>query len=169
VDYAYTAQGHLSQVSRGGTVLHRYESTDPFGNATEERFHNNTFRTVRGFDAASGRLTSTQTGTTATPKSIQDLETVWRSNSTLYRRTDKRNTTTTADDYVDTFGYDALEQVTSQATTVGASRTLTFAYSTTGNLTGKISSVAGDLNVTGYAYTAPHRLTMSASAASRTR
>jgi RHS repeat-associated protein len=49
--------------------------------------------------------------------------------------------------------------VTSQATTVGASRALTFAYSTTGNLTGKTSNVAGDLNVTGYAYTGPHRLT----------
>ena len=87
VEYAYTAQGHLSQVSRSGTVLHRFESTDPFGNATEERFHNNAFRTIRGFDAASGRLTSTQTGTTATPKSIQDLETVWRSNVSVQSAT----------------------------------------------------------------------------------
>ncbi|MBX3706200.1 MAG: RHS repeat-associated core domain-containing protein [Pseudomonadales bacterium] len=160
-EYAYTAQGYLSEVRRSGhsTVLHRFESTDPFGNATEERFHNNAFRTIRGFDAASGRLTSTQTGTTATPKSIQDLETVWRSNSTLYRRIDKRNTVTTGDDYVDTFSYDALERLTQQATTVGASRTLTFAYSATGNLTSKTSNVSGDLNVTGYTYSGPHRLT----------
>jgi acetylornithine deacetylase len=55
--------------------------------------------------------------------------------------------------------YDALERVTRQATAVGASRTLTFAYSTTGNLTSKTSNVSGDLNVTGYAYTGAHRLT----------
>ena len=80
------------------------------------------------------------------------------------RRIDHRNTTTTTDDYTDTFAYDAMERLTTQATTVGASRTLSFGYDSTsyGNLTSKTSSIAGDLNVTGFAYGAtgkPHRLT----------
>jgi RHS repeat-associated protein len=77
-------------------------------------------------------------------------------------RKDKRNTSTTADDYTDTFSYDPMERVTRQATTVGASRTLDFAYDKPGNLTSKLSNVGADLDVTGYTYgTAgkPHRLT----------
>jgi YD repeat-containing protein len=69
---------------------------------------------------------------------------------------------TTADDYTYTFSYDPMERVTRQATTVGASRTLDFAYDKPGNLTSKLSNVGADLDVTGYTYgTAgkPHRLT----------
>jgi hypothetical protein len=108
-----------------------------------------------------GRLTSIETGTTVTPKAIQDLVYQWRSNSTLYRRIDQRNTAGTGDDYTDPFAYDALERLTSQTTTIGASRTLEFGYDLFGNLTSKTSTVGGDLNVTGYQYTTtgkPHRL-----------
>jgi YD repeat-containing protein len=56
---------------------------------------------------------------------------------------------------------DQFERLTSQATTVGAARTLTFGYDLYGNLTTKTSSQAGDLNATAYGYGAggkPHRL-----------
>jgi len=79
----------------------------------------------------------------------------------VYRPIDQRNTAGTGDDYTDTFVYDALERLTSQITTIGASRTLNFGYDLFGNLTSKTSAVGGDLNVTGYQYTTtgkPHRL-----------
>jgi YD repeat-containing protein len=135
--------------------------TRAYCNATEERFHGNAFRTFKAYDTGMGRLTSIQTGTTATPKAIQDLEYAWRSNGSLHRRTDRRGTTSTGDDTADTFSYDALERVTQQATTGGASRTLTFGYDLHGNIVSKTSSVSGDQNASGYAYDVtgtPHRL-----------
>jgi YD repeat-containing protein len=117
-------------------VLHDWIATDAFGNATEERFHGNAFRTFKAYDTGMGRLTSIQTGTTATPKAIQDLEYAWRSNGSLYRRTDRRNDQH-GRRHTDTFSYDALERVTQQATTGGASRTLTFGYDLHGNITGR--------------------------------
>ncbi len=162
VTRVYAAHGYLTQYKHGATVLEEVTDTDAFGSATESRFVNSALRTSRTFDAATGRLTSIQTGTTATPKSLQDLEYAWRSNSTLYTRKDKRNTSTTADDSTDTFSYDPMERVTRQATPVGASRTLDFAYDKPGNLTSKLSNVGADLDVTGYAYGTPgkpHRLT----------
>ncbi|MEQ8861434.1 MAG: hypothetical protein RIC56_22545, partial [Pseudomonadales bacterium] len=116
---------------------------------------------MRTFDAASGRLRTISTGTLASPKSVQDLEAVWRSNGALYQRIDRRGTTSTTDDLFDTLTYDTLERLTQQATTTGASRTLSFAYDAYGNLTTKTSNVTADLDVTGYSYTAsgkPHRL-----------
>jgi RHS repeat-associated protein len=157
--YIYSARGYLNQVRHGSTVLHDWIATDAFGNSTEERYHNNAFRSIKGYDTGMGRLTSVQTGTTATPKSIQDLEYAWRSNGSLYRRIDRRNGAGTA--YTDTFGYDALERVTQQATTGGATRTLSFSYDLHGNVTSKTSTVGGDLNATGFSYTVsgkPHRL-----------
>jgi RHS repeat-associated protein len=162
VTYAYSPQGYLAQVKQGQTVLHDWRATDAFGSPTEEQFHGNAFRSLKQYDAGMGRVTSIQTGTLAMPKSIQDLETVWRSNSTLYRRIDRRNTSTTADDYIDTLLYDSQDRLVRQTTTAGASRTLDFSYDLAGNLTSKTSSVPADLSVAGYAYALadqPHRLT----------
>jgi RHS repeat-associated protein len=159
--YAYNARGYLTQLKSGATVLENVLGTDAFGSPTETTFANG-LTTVRGYQPATGRITSIQTGPVGVPTSIQDLEYTWRANSTLYKRIDHRNTSTTADDYVDTFSYNALEQLTSQVTSGGASRTLSFAYSSWGNLTSKTSNVGPDLDVTGYTYgTAgkPHRLT----------
>jgi hypothetical protein len=89
-------QGYLTQVRNGSTVLHDWIATDAFGNSTEERFHGNAFRSFKAYDTGMGRLTSIQTGTTATPKAIQDLEFAWRSNSSLLRRIDRRNSAGTA-------------------------------------------------------------------------
>jgi RHS repeat-associated protein len=154
------SRGYATQVKSGSTILENVQDTDAFGRATVTSFANN-LKTLRGYDSATGRLTSIQTGTIVTPKSIQDLEYKWRSNSTLYQRIDHRNTTSTSDDYTDTFSYDPLDRVTSQATSVGATRSLSFGYDAYGNLTGKTSSVSGDLNVSAYSYGVsgkPHRL-----------
>ena len=110
-----------------------------------------------------GRVGSTfiQTGTASIPTSIQDLEYKWRSNSTLYQRTDYRQAATLGD-LIDTFSYDLKERLMSQVSSGYPNRTLTFGNQTYGNLTSKTSSVAGDLNVTGYndgVAAKPHRLT----------
>lgn len=162
ITYTYNARGFQDTAKDGSYVLHEWLDTDAYGNSTSEETADGTLTTTRGFDATSGRLTSTHTGTSGTPKSIQDLEYKWRTNSTLYQRVDLRNTTSTADDYTDTFTYDDMERLTRQNTTVGAIRQLNFAYDDTGNLTSKTSNVSGDLDVTGYAYGTsgkPHRLT----------
>ncbi|MEQ8991776.1 MAG: RHS repeat-associated core domain-containing protein, partial [Pseudomonadales bacterium] len=151
----------LIELRNGGTVLEEMLDTDAFGSPTETAFANG-LTTVRGYEHSTGRITSIETGPVGLPTSIQDLEYAWRTNSTLYRRIDERSTGGTTDDYTDTFAYDVLERLTSQATSVGASRTLSFAYSSWGNLTGKTSNVGADLDVTGYTYATagkPHRLT----------
>jgi RHS repeat-associated protein len=162
---AYTANGYLHQYKNGSTVVHEFTDTDAFGNLTHERFWGNASQTTRTFDAGTGVVRTIQSGTTATPKSVQDLEVVWRSNGSVYKRIDHRNTAGTGDDYTDTFTYDTLERLTKQATTVGATRTLDFAYDAYGNLTSKVSNInaaPADLDATAFAYgTAgkPHRLT----------
>jgi YD repeat-containing protein len=107
---------------------------------------------VRSYDVATGRLLGIQTGPNATPKSVQDLEYAWRSNSTLHTRRDAMGTSSTGDDRSDLYNYDALERMTAQTTSGAVSRTLDFGYSGIGNLTGKTSNVSGDLNVTGFSY-----------------
>ncbi len=159
--YGYNGSGYLAELRNGSTVLEEVLDTDAFGSPTETAFANG-LTTVRGYDPSTGRITSIETGPVGLPTGIQDLEYQWRTNSTLYRRIDQRGTGGTTDDYTDTFAYDVLERLTSQVTSVGASRTLSFAYSSWGNLTGKTSNVGADLDVTGYTYgTAgkPHRLT----------
>ena len=160
--YVYDAVGYRTQVKSGSTVLanNNTQDNDAFGNETVTSFANG-LTTVRGYDAGTGRLTSIQTGTASIPTSIQDLEYKWRSNSTLYQRTDYRQAATLGD-LIDTFSYDLKERLMSQVSSGYPNRTLTFGNQTYGNLTSKTSSVAGDLNVTGYTYgvaAKPHRLT----------
>jgi YD repeat-containing protein len=162
---AYDSRGYATALEDRSTVpetvLETVQDTDAFGQATLTAFANS-LKTLRGYDPATGRLTSIQTGATGAATSIQDLEYQWRTNSTLYKRLDKRNTGADTDDYTDSFSYDALERLTVQTTTVGASRTLNFGYDAYGNLTSKTSTVTNDLGVTGYSYGTsgkPHRLT----------
>ena len=159
----YTSKGYLSQVKKGTKVLHQYDAMDAFGNVTEESFANG-METVRDYDPETGRLTSIETGTSSTPKSIQDLLYAWNSNGTLDTRTDQLGTATTADDRVDTFSYDPLDRLTSAASNLpsATNRTKSYDYDDFGNLTTKTSSRAADLDATNYAYatsTKPHRLT----------
>ncbi len=160
--HVYNVRGYRTQLNgAGGTVLQDIQDTDAFGSPSLVSFANG-LKTQHGYDAATGRLTSIKTGTVSTPKSIQDLEYQWRTNSTLYTRKDLRNTTTTTDDLLDTFSYDLKERMQSQVTSGGATRTLSFGYDVYGNLTSKTSSVSGDLNVTAYGYGTsgkPHRMT----------
>lgn len=160
--YRYGARGHRTAIRHGSTVLQAFEGTDAFGSSTGESFNGGAFGTARTFDAATGRLLAVETGPSATPKGIQDLEYKWREDGSLYRRIDRRGTAAIADDRTDTFTLDGQRRVERQATTGGAARTLDFGYDGHGNLTTKTSSAAGDLDAAAYAYgTAgkPHRLT----------
>ena len=76
--YGYGNRGHRSEIRHGTTVLQAFNGTDAFGSSTEESFNGDAFETARTFDASTGRLLTVQTGVTATPKSIQDLEYKWR-------------------------------------------------------------------------------------------
>ena len=160
--YGYGDRGHRTEIRHGTTVLQAFTGTDAFGSSTEESFNGNAFETARTFDASAGRLLTVQTGVTATPKGIHDLEYKWREDGALHRRIDHRGTTATSDDLADTFAMDPLSRVTRQATTGGATRTLDFDYDDHGNLESKTSSATGDLDATAYTYGTsgkPHRLT----------
>jgi RHS repeat-associated protein len=162
VGYDYSSTGHLQRVTSGATVLHDWRATDAFGSPVEERFHNGALRTARSYDPANGLLTSIRSGTSVAPGAIQDLETAWRTNRTLYRRIDRRNTTSTTDDYVDTISYDAVDRVTRQATSGGAARMLDFSYAANGNLTGRSSATPGDALARDFVHgnpAQPYRLT----------
>ena len=79
VSFAYDTRGYLESVSSGGTVLVAYRGADARGNATEVAYGNGV-GTVRGFDAASGRLESLRTtrGTGATAPVLQTNAYAWR-------------------------------------------------------------------------------------------
>ena len=125
-----------SEAATTDQALKDVSRTDAFGSPTISNYPTG-LQTVKGYDLSTGRLTSIRTGTVvpSSPGGVQDLEYQWRSNSSLYKRIDHRNTTTTSDDYTDTFSYDNMERVTVQATTVGASRPLAFGYELYGNIT----------------------------------
>ncbi len=161
VTHAYASHGYLTQYKNGATVLDEVTDTDAYGNVTEQRFQNAAMRTSRTYEQTSGRLLTIQTGTSATPKSIQDLEVVWQSNSSVLLRQDKRNTMTTTDDYRDVYNYDELNRLYRQQTDLSVSRQLDFTFDSHGNLKSKLSNVAADLGVPAYTYDTsgkPHRL-----------
>ena len=125
VTRTYTAEGYLAGLGSGGAGLQSITATNAFGQVTVETF-GNSLKTTRGYDANSGRLTSIQTGTAAVPASIQNLVTVWRTDSSLYQRKDLNQNVGTGN--IDTYSYDALQRVLTQTTNVDAGRTLTFTY-----------------------------------------
>ena len=148
VTQTYSSRGYPYQLKRGSALLEQVETMDAFGNVTREKYGSNLY-TNRIFDPNSGRLTSIETGTTSSPRYVQDLLYTWRTNSTLLKRTDQRNT---ASDLVETFTYDSMNRVKYATTTGGASRTKQFLYDRKGNLTLHTSNVSGDVDITGYTY-----------------
>jgi len=153
----YTARGYGSALRQDSTVLEAVEALAASGQIRRTGYGNG-LATQRSYDVL-GRVSSIATGPSATPASIQDLEYTWRSNSTLYQRRDNRGTTTTGDDRIETFSYDALDRlISAQTSHETGSRILSFGYDAVGNLTSKTSTVAGDAEVTGYQYTGLHRL-----------
>ncbi len=164
VQQEYATNGYLTRYRhvQSGNVLDEVTDTDAFGNVTEQRYQNTAMRTSRTYEQTSGRLQTIQSGTSATPKSIQDLEMAWQSNSSVLLRQDKRNTASASDDTRDVYDYDELNRLYRQKTDLSVSRQLDFTFDIHGNLTSKVSNVSGDLNVTGYTYGTsgqPHRLT----------
>lgn len=162
VAYDYSPSGYVSRVVGNGVVLHEWRALDPFGEPSDERLHGGALRTVRNHDAATGRLTRIRTGTAAAPAAVQDLEMAWRTDGALHRRIDRRGTSVTTDDFVDTLAYDAVGRLTRQTTTGGAARVLDYAYAPNGNLIGRSSSVPGDASALEFVHgnpAQPYRLT----------
>jgi len=156
----YTSRGYLSKVKKGSTVLHHYTDIDEYGNITGETYGNG-LKTAREIDYDTGELTAIRTGTSSLPKSVQDLIFEWKTDGSLYKRFDKKGTSTTSDDLTEVFSYDDVGRLT-LADTAATGRTLTNTYDDHGNLLSKTSDISGDLNVGGYTYGTsgkPHRLT----------
>ena len=150
VSFAYNRRGCLESVSSGGTVLVAYRGADARGNATEVAYGNGV-GTVRGFDAASGRLESLRTtrGTGATAPVLQANAYAWRSDGSLASR---------AGAATETFAYDHLNRLTEARTALDADRVLSCDYSLRGDLESKTDSASGDRNLTAYAYGTDTRL-----------
>ena len=131
VSFAYNTRGCLESVSSGGTVLVAYRGADAWGNATEVAYGNGV-GTVRGFDAASGRLESLRTtrGTGATAPVLQANAYAWRSDGSLASR---------AGAAAETFAYDHLNRLTEARTDLAA-----FAYGPDGARYHRRSQWAGD-------------------------
>ncbi len=151
-DYEYDG-GYLARVKSGSLVVDEVDSLSAFGQPTRRTLGNGLI-IQHGVDSDTGAITSIQTGTGSLPASVQDLEYEWRSNSHLHRRIDRRPTL----DLQETFDYDALNRLDSSLESA-SNRLLDFDYDLFGNLETKTSNQSGDLDVTSYQYTNPHRLT----------
>jgi len=102
VTFGYSATGYPTRVSAGGVLLQELRSTDAFGRPADERYHGDGVRTRRSYDPGHGRLTRIETGTPGALRSIQDLETIWRTTGSLHQRLDRRSAASAADDVLDT-------------------------------------------------------------------
>ncbi len=157
----YNTRGYLSQLKDGVTAVHTINGLDAFGNSVNESYGNGV-DTLRTFDPETGRLTDVNTTNGGTV--FQNNDYAWRSNGTLessianpaYGLSATRK---------ETYAYDVLNRVTLAETYINSSNTrdLTYVYNQLGNITSKTSTLAGDTDVTGYAYGAgaagPHAVT----------
>ena len=152
VQYGYNTRGYLATITdmSSSTVLQTYSDTDAFGNITDEEYGNDV-ETIRVYDAKTGRLKSIDTSLINSPfTAFQDNDYAWRSDGILESRINNLGTTIKKE----TFDYDELNRLEDAKTYLGGtlSRTLTTAYDKLGNITSKTSSVAGEVDVTGYQY-----------------
>lgn len=145
----YNSYGYAYQLRDGNNkVLSRSNAADHFGNPTQTTLGNGLI-TTRTYDSVTGAITGINTDSGL----VQDNSYSWWSNGTLHQRS-KGST-------AETLTYDVLNRVKTAASTSSTGRTLEFNYDKLGNLTSKTSSVAADVDVTGYSYTGdgkPHRL-----------
>ena len=153
--YEYNARGHLSRMLDDGdsSQLHAYVDRDARGNATRESLRNGALVT-RTFEAASGR--QMRQDVRLAGKLRHDALYGWRTDELLEERSIRGvlddNTTTGYRE--ESFSHDGLGRLTeARARMESGTRTLTTAYDALGNLTSKTSSVASDVDVTGYDYT----------------
>ena len=144
VTYAYNPRGYLESVSSGATTLVRRRSADAWGNTTGAAYGNGV-GTVRGFDAATGRLESVRTtrGTGAAAAVLQSNAYAWRSDGSLHSR---------AGAQTETFAYDHLNRLTEARTELAADRVLSYAYSARGDLESKTDSASAGRSATAYGY-----------------
>ncbi len=157
VEYVYNRRGYLSEVldRANAKALVAYDAMDAYGNVTREVYGNGV-RTVRDFDAASGRPTAIDTALGR--KTLQANRYAWRSDGLLEgRRAGAAGSgRLQRGQRVETFGYDYLDRLTSARTylsgSASPSRTLDFGYDRRGHLTRKTSDVPSDADVTAYRY-----------------
>ncbi len=161
VTRVYNAQGYLSQLKDGATVLQTFNGRDAFGNSTDESYANGV-DTLRTFDPETGGLTDINTTKSSTV--FQNNDYAWRSNSTLESRV-ANPAYGLGSTRKESYTYDVLNRVTVAETYINSSNTrdLSYAYNQLGNVTSKVSTLTGDTDVTGYAYGAglagPHAAT----------
>lgn len=141
----YNGQGYHYKVTRedgnNSVNLQTIKAQDAFGNSEKTTFANGV-TTTRTFDPTSGRLNTIETlGNGAV---LQDLSYTWRTDGSLKTRKDGPNT--------ETFAYDSLRRLVSATVNNATGRTLNYSYDALGNLLSKTSSVAADVDVTGYTY-----------------
>ncbi len=161
VTTTYNARGYVSQLKNGSAVLQTFNATNAFGNSTQETYGNGVV-TNRTFDPETGRLTDINTTKGATV--IQNLDFAWRSNGTLENRlaNPTAGVSTTREEV---FDYDPLNRVVLAETFIGSSNTrdLSYQYNLLGNIVSKLSTLAGDTDVSAYGYGAgaagPHAAT----------
>lgn len=158
---AYNARGYLSQLKNGATAIQTINDLDAFGNSIDESYANGV-DTLRTFDPETGRLTDINTTKGAT--TFQNNDYAWRSNGTLESRV-ANPAYGLAATRKETYDYDVLNRVELAETYINGSniRDLVYEYDELGNIESKTSTVAGDTDVTGYAYGAgtagPHAVT----------
>ena len=157
----YNAQGFLSELLDGTTSLYKINALDAFGMSIDETYGNGV-DTLRTFDPKTGRLTNVDTSNGS--KVFQDEEYRWRTNGTLDTRF------ASSIDGIGTsreerYEYDVLNRVTKAKTLINGSwsRDMDYTFNDIGNITSKTSSLAGDVDVTGYVYgvgnAGPHAVT----------
>ena len=154
----YNAQGYAEQwvdgVYRNGnprTTYRAITSQDARGHVTGERLGGGALRTVRTFDAETGRITGIDS-TDILGGERQDLSYTWDVLGNLTRRTDATGTK----DLMERFTYDTLNRLTSAQ--VGTNTAQTVTYNALGNITRK--SDVGDYR---YGTARPHAVTRAGS------
>ena len=144
VVYNYDSDENLLSVQDADTgfIYWENEGMDAFGHVTDEDYGNG-LTTSSVYDAATGLVTSVQSGT-ATPSNFQKLAYTWDGYGNLNTRNDQNLGLT------ETFNYDALNRVGNSTVTggSGAAAPINISYDKLGNILSKTA-------VGTYAYTIP--------------
>jgi RHS repeat-associated protein len=129
VNYTYNARGYLAQASdSSGALIWRADAIDPRGQFLGETLGNG-LRSAYSYDPNTGQLLTIQTGTTASPASIQNLAYTWDAVGNLTSRADRNQSLT------ESFAYDSRERMTQAQVAGRAAQTVS--YDALGNITAR--------------------------------
>jgi RHS repeat-associated protein len=137
IDLEYNAYGTMYRVKRGATTMWERKSEDPSGRLLAAELNGATARTVRSYNAYTGRLQAVQTGPQTngviTAASIQDDGYDHDVVGNLLSR--KHLIAPGAGQYTETFAYDSLDRLSSS--TVAGQPAKSYGYDDIGNLSSK--------------------------------